>query len=147
MKHPRLFEYQPRLNSKKLNVFCAGNSQNLLHFYDGCFAQPTYHWGLFCDSAKKVFEFADISQLSWATLHLQEADNIDQKLVELFWLAEFLEVPGDSLMTLILQYRESKTICFNSHFNQNVINQILRLRTQMKDCVSRIEEMDTCHEI
>lgn len=89
-------------------------------FYDGCFQQPTYHWGLLHDLAK-VFEFGEIPQVAWASLHLKDSDLQDTKLVEMVWLAEFLNVPNDPIMTLIMNYRDSLNIQHQPQFIRNPV--------------------------
>lgn len=87
-------------------------------FYEGCFQQPTYHWGLLHDLAK-VFEFGEIPPVSWASLHLKDSDLQDTKLVELVWLSDFLKVPGDTIMMIIIKYRDSLNIGTKSQVNHN----------------------------
>lgn len=77
--------------------------------YEGCFNHCTYHCGIIHDIAQ-LFEFGDIPQASWASLHLRESDRQDPKLVQMIWIAEFLNVPDDDIMQLILQYRDSNKI-------------------------------------
>lgn len=92
-------------------------------FFEGCFTQPTYHWGLLHGLAK-VFEFGEIPAVSWASLHLKDSDSQNTKLVELVWLADFAQVPSDSVMQLVLQYRDSLIIGQQNrgHRNANVKN-------------------------
>lgn len=75
-------------------------------FFDGCFQKPTYHWGILSDLAR-LYEFWEITPLQWTTLHLRESDKNDQKLLEIIWISEFLDMPGDAILALISHYKNT----------------------------------------
>lgn len=85
-----------------------------LLFFDGCLQHPTYHWGILHDLAL-LYEFGEVPSSTWLSLHLRESDKQDQKLVQMIWIAEFLKIPYNDIMQLIIYYRDAVKINPVSH--------------------------------